>query len=138
MSDFPHFKKFSLHDDPPAWVERYNSTTATNTTKPDLSKIKLEQSMETAKDIYDRIVGQYHRKLAPMTYEDTIKFAQEIADKAWEAGKQWQFNEDHYLYNESKTAPNKDLFMKSMFAERESNWMENEPLRNAVIEFLKK
>lgn len=111
---FPLFKKFSLYEETPAWVERYNSTT-TNTALPDLSKIKLELSMETAKDILER-----HRRTGAVNVplEDALRAVEEIAEMTYD-----QFNPriqpgcDCELCEMNRRK--KSTFMKSLFPLKE-------------------
>jgi hypothetical protein len=78
---------------------------AMNTTQTDNDK-----KQETAKEIFDRILGRYRRELAPMTYRDTMKFAREIAELSWGAAARFYLmpGDEHH---------NQTSFMKSLFPE---------------------
>lgn len=77
-----------------------------------MNTTQTDKKQETAKEILDR-----HIASTDSFIDACLKTAEEIADKAWEAGKGWQFDEDHYLFNESKTHRDKSTFMKDLFPE---------------------
>lgn len=81
-----------------------------------LSKFgKLDGTMETAKDILER-----HRRTGAVNVplEDALRAMQEIADKAWEAGRKREYMNCKGLKYHTPP-PTKKKFMKSLFPLKE-------------------
>ena len=73
--------------------------------------------METAKDILDRFI---HHPRHLNLEEAAMKFAKEIADKAWEASETYLLQRLEKLeHGKPVTAPNELTFMKSLFPLKE-------------------